>query len=150
MHTGLRRSVILYSFGLILTTLRRRWITPMIKKLSRILSVWNRSSLGRSRFHCYPRKIVTDHLTQTTRSYKFSHMMRVLRGLTHSTKTSIRFDRQGIIALQLLMPTPNPRGGISECFVEFRVGFVCFKKIRFICSLSFCIVSPTGRERCVD
>jgi len=53
-------------------------------------------------------------------SYKLSHISRAIRALQNSTKTSLRVDNGGLLCLQLLMPSPRPRGGNSEAFTEFR------------------------------
>ncbi|KAF9654082.1 Rad1-domain-containing protein [Thelephora ganbajun] len=55
-----------------------------------------------------------------TLSYKLSHISRAIRALQNSTKTSLRIDNEGFLCLQLLMPSPGPRGGNSEAFTEFR------------------------------
>ncbi|KAI0320312.1 Rad1/Rec1/Rad17 [Amylostereum chailletii] len=53
-------------------------------------------------------------------SYRFSHMSRTLKALQSSTKTSLRIDGEGLLSLQFLMPSPKPKGGTSEAFIEFR------------------------------
>lgn len=54
-------------------------------------------------------------------SYRFAHISRTLKALQGSTKTSLRIDDEGLLSLQFLMPSPKPRGGIVEAFIEFRV-----------------------------
>jgi len=54
-----------------------------------------------------------------TFSYKLLHISRAIRALQNSTKTSLRIDNGGLLCLQLLMPSPGPRGGHSEAFVQF-------------------------------
>ncbi|THH21077.1 hypothetical protein EW146_g419 [Bondarzewia mesenterica] len=53
-------------------------------------------------------------------SYRFGHISRTLRALQSSTKTSLRIDEEGLLSLQFLMPSPKPRGGTSDAFIEFR------------------------------
>ncbi|KAA1477107.1 Rad1-domain-containing protein [Dentipellis sp. KUC8613] len=53
-------------------------------------------------------------------SYRYAHIARTLRALQSSTKTSLRIDEEGLLSLQFLMPSPKPRGGMSEAFIEFR------------------------------
>ncbi|KAF5379886.1 hypothetical protein D9757_007177 [Collybiopsis confluens] len=56
-------------------------------------------------------------------SYRFSHIVRTMRALQTSVKTSLRIDDEGLLSLQFLMPSPmsrlNPAGGPSN-FIEFR------------------------------
>ena len=54
-------------------------------------------------------------------SYRLAHIARTARALQSSTKTSLRIDAEGLLSLQFLMPSPKPRGGTSDAFVEFRV-----------------------------
>ncbi|TFY79898.1 hypothetical protein EWM64_g4118 [Hericium alpestre] len=53
-------------------------------------------------------------------SYRYSNITRAIRALQHSTKTSLRIDEEGLLSLQFLMPSPKPRGGTSDAFIEFR------------------------------
>ncbi|KAF6764802.1 Rad1/Rec1/Rad17 [Ephemerocybe angulata] len=54
-------------------------------------------------------------------SYRFSHIVRTLRALSSSTKTSLRIDESGLLSLQFLMPKPQSTGADgSDGFVEFR------------------------------
>jgi cell cycle checkpoint protein len=59
-------------------------------------------------------------------SYRFAHISRTLRALQNSTKTSLRIEDEGLLSLQFLVPVPKPRGGMSDSFIEFRVGFFLF------------------------
>jgi len=57
-------------------------------------------------------------------SYRFGHILRTLRALQSSTKTSLRIDEDGLLSLQFLMPSPKPKhvpGGSKDAFIEFRV-----------------------------
>jgi cell cycle checkpoint protein len=60
-------------------------------------------------------------------SYRFSLMLRMLKALNSSTKTSLRIDDEGLLSLQFLMPSPRPRIALGpqadsvEAFIEFRV-----------------------------
>jgi len=63
----------------------------------------------------------TFECTQTISfSYRFGHISRTLRALQSSTKTSLRINEDGLLSLQFLMPSPNPRGASSNAFIEFR------------------------------
>ncbi|KAI0042109.1 Rad1-domain-containing protein [Auriscalpium vulgare] len=53
-------------------------------------------------------------------SYRYSHISKALKALGSSAKTSLRIDEDGLLSLQFLMPSPKPRGGTSQAFVEFR------------------------------
>ncbi|KAI0059048.1 Rad1-domain-containing protein [Artomyces pyxidatus] len=53
-------------------------------------------------------------------SYRFSHVSRTLKALQSSTKTSLRIDEDGLLSLQLMMPSPRPTGGVSQALIEFR------------------------------
>ena len=97
---------------------RPRWTTQMTEKSWRRLSVRDLSMSGSWLAHRYPG---TQHLSLPRDSYRFSHMSRALRALQSSTKTSLRIDDEGLLSLQFLMPTPKPRGGTSDAFIEFRV-----------------------------
>lgn len=56
--------------------------------------------------------------------YRFSHILKALRALSSSTKTSLRIDEDGLLSLQFLMPSPKAREG-TDAFIEFRVcGFL--------------------------
>ncbi|CCM05792.1 uncharacterized protein FIBRA_08025 [Fibroporia radiculosa] len=58
---------------------------------------------------------------QVSFSYRFSHISRTQRALQSSTKTSLRINEEGLLSLQLLMPTPRTReSGSSDGFIEFR------------------------------
>ena len=59
-------------------------------------------------------------------SYKFAHIVKALRALINSTKTSVRINSNGLLSLQFLMPPSKPGG--SEAFMEYRVSFVTQSK----------------------
>lgn len=54
-------------------------------------------------------------------SYRYSHIIKTLRALSSSTKTSMRIDEDGLLSLQFLMPKPRSNSADPEGFVEFRV-----------------------------
>lgn len=57
-------------------------------------------------------------------SYSFKHIVKSMRALQASHKTSLRIDDDGLLSLQFLMPAPSKRNGpgSTECaFIEFRV-----------------------------
>ncbi|KAI5825395.1 Rad1-domain-containing protein [Schizophyllum commune Tattone D] len=54
-------------------------------------------------------------------SYRFPHILKTLKAVQNSTKTSLRIDEEGLLSLQYLMPYTRPRGGERlDCFVEYR------------------------------
>lgn len=55
-------------------------------------------------------------------SYRFGHILRTIKALQSSTKTSLRIDEDGLLSLQFLMPSSKPRAaGGTDAFIEFRV-----------------------------
>lgn len=100
-----------------------RWIIPMTEMFWRRLNVQDRSASGRTS-KSFPMNWFNVHTT----SYRFGHISRALRALQSSMKTSLRIDDEGLLSLQFLMPSPKPRGGSSEAFIEFRVSLLkyCF------------------------
>ncbi|EJD05934.1 Rad1-domain-containing protein [Fomitiporia mediterranea MF3/22] len=44
-------------------------------------------------------------------SYRFSHIIKTLRALQSSSKTSLRIDGEGVLSLQYLSTSPNPNTG---------------------------------------
>ncbi|KZT11577.1 Rad1-domain-containing protein [Laetiporus sulphureus 93-53] len=59
---------------------------------------------------------------QISFSYSFRHISRAQRALQSSTKTSLRINEEGLLSLQLIMPSPRFRDdGNSDGFIEFRV-----------------------------
>lgn len=107
----------------------RRWTTQMTERSLKRLNAQNRSNSGSwllryMRMHVIFRKLTIEW--NASHSYRFGHISRTLRALQNSTKTSLRIDREGLLALQFLMPSPKPRGGTSDAFIEFRV-FVLFR-----------------------
>ncbi|KIY66650.1 Rad1-domain-containing protein [Cylindrobasidium torrendii FP15055 ss-10] len=62
---------------------------------------------------------------QTVRfSYRFAHILRVMRALQSSAKASLRINDEGVLSLQFLMPAPSSRPGRkgdgTDAFIEFR------------------------------
>jgi len=58
---------------------------------------------------------------QVSFTYRLSHVTKAQKALQSSTKTSLRINEEGLLSLQLLMPTPRPReNGDSDGFIEFR------------------------------
>ncbi|KAL1698803.1 Rad1/Rec1/Rad17 [Schizophyllum commune] len=54
-------------------------------------------------------------------SYRFPHILKTIKAVQNSTKTSLRIDEEGLLSLQYLMPYTRPRGGERlDCFVEYR------------------------------
>ncbi|GJF00585.1 Rad1-domain-containing protein [Phanerochaete sordida] len=54
-------------------------------------------------------------------SYSFKHIVKAVKALQISTKTSLRIDEQGLLSMQFLMPEPKTRGGgPGDAFIEFR------------------------------
>ncbi|KAH9843009.1 Rad1-domain-containing protein [Rhodofomes roseus] len=55
-------------------------------------------------------------------SYVFKHIACASRALQNSTKTSLRINEEGMLSLQLIMPTARPRhgGNNTDGFIEFR------------------------------
>ncbi|KAF9484936.1 Rad1-domain-containing protein [Pholiota conissans] len=54
-------------------------------------------------------------------SYRFGHILRTIRALQSSTKTSLRIDNEGLLSLQFLMPSPKLRAeNGADAFIEFR------------------------------
>ncbi|KAH6918975.1 Rad1/Rec1/Rad17 [Coprinopsis sp. MPI-PUGE-AT-0042] len=53
-------------------------------------------------------------------TYRLPHILKTLRALSSSTKTSLRIDEDGLLSLQFLMPSPKPRGEATDAFIEFR------------------------------
>ncbi|KZV83487.1 Rad1-domain-containing protein [Exidia glandulosa HHB12029] len=51
-------------------------------------------------------------------TYKFSHIHHCLQALRSSSKTSLRIDDEGLLALQFMMPTAKAESGVT--FIEFR------------------------------
>ena len=112
-----------------------RWIIQMIEMCSRLLNAREAFVSG---------IICSGHtqsfsLSQRGISYRFAHILKTMRALQSSTKTSLRMDEEGLLGLQFLMPSPRPRGvahSATDGFIEYRV--------RFFSSLMFKISSdPT-------
>ncbi|KAG2020730.1 hypothetical protein CC2G_006038 [Coprinopsis cinerea AmutBmut pab1-1] len=62
----------------------------------------------------------TFECTQTVQfTYRFGHILKTLRALSSSTKTSLRIDEDGLLSLQFLMPSPKPKDAM-DAFIEFR------------------------------
>lgn len=60
-------------------------------------------------------------------SYRFSLIAKSMKALQNSNKASIRIDREGILSLQFLTTTRNPKGAPVNTIVEFNVSWsVCF------------------------
>ncbi|EPS98580.1 hypothetical protein FOMPIDRAFT_1051423 [Fomitopsis schrenkii] len=54
-------------------------------------------------------------------SYRFKFIAHASKALQHSTKTSLRINEEGMLSLQLIMPTARPRqAGNTDGFIEFR------------------------------
>jgi len=54
-------------------------------------------------------------------SYRFSHISQTSRALQASLKTSLRMNEEGVLSIQLMMPSVKVRGKDSETpFIEFR------------------------------
>ncbi|KAI0736795.1 Rad1-domain-containing protein [Fomitopsis betulina] len=54
-------------------------------------------------------------------SYRFKLIAYASKALQNSTKTSLRINEEGMLSLQLIMPTARPRqGGNTDGFIEFR------------------------------
>ncbi|KAJ3507089.1 hypothetical protein NMY22_g17042 [Coprinellus aureogranulatus] len=53
-------------------------------------------------------------------SYRYSHIIKTLRALSSSTKTSMRVNEEGLLAMQFLMPKPGSNSIVPDGFVEFR------------------------------
>ncbi|TFK27431.1 Rad1-domain-containing protein, partial [Coprinopsis marcescibilis] len=69
-------------------------------------------------------------------TYRFGHILKTLRSLSSSTKTSLRIDEDGLLSLQFLMPSPKPREQPTDAFIEFRVSLYHTGRLAFS-SLSF-------------
>lgn len=55
-------------------------------------------------------------------SYRLSHVLRTMKALQTSNKTSLRIDAEGVMGLQFLTTSLSPKTGAPvENFVEFRV-----------------------------
>ncbi|KAL5529131.1 hypothetical protein ACEPAG_5105 [Sanghuangporus baumii] len=53
-------------------------------------------------------------------SYRFSHIIKTLRALQSSAKTSLRIDREGVLSLQYLSTSPNSKNGTPiDSIVDF-------------------------------
>ncbi len=66
---------------------------------------------------------ILDRSSTLRDSYRFSHIVKTLRALQSSTKTSLRIDDEGLLSLQFMMPSSKARG-LSEgpqAFIEFQV-----------------------------
>ena len=60
-------------------------------------------------------------------SYHTAYIARAARGLTSSSKTSLRIDEAGLLSLQFLLPgAPGGPGANKQkdAFIDFRVSFV--------------------------
>ncbi|TFY65021.1 hypothetical protein EVJ58_g2227 [Rhodofomes roseus] len=74
------------------------------------------------------RGAATDGLSERQRGardmrlYVFKHIACASRALQNSTKTSLRINEEGMLSLQLIMPTARPRhgGNNTDGFIEFR------------------------------
>ncbi|KAK7688999.1 hypothetical protein QCA50_007690 [Cerrena zonata] len=59
--------------------------------------------------------------THVSFTYRTSHIARVTRALPHSSKTSVRIDEEGLLSLQLIIPSPKKKGTKTmDAFTEFR------------------------------
>ena len=61
--------------------------------------------------------------------YRYSHIVKTLRALQSSVKTSLRIDDEGLLSLQFMMPLPR-RGGdkVSPAFIQFEVGSLSLRE----------------------
>lgn len=87
-------------------------------------------------FRCIPIIVLSAFSTEfrlySVRSYNLKHILKALRALANSTKTSLRIDEEGLLSLQFLMPSPRGRTGGVEQFIEFRVSTADeFKRVSF-------------------
>ena len=59
--------------------------------------------------------------TQSIFSYRLSHILRTMKAMQSSTKTSIRIDAEGVLGLQFLSTSASPQTGtLVENFIDFR------------------------------
>lgn len=60
--------------------------------------------------------------SESSDSYRFSHISRILPALRGSIKTSLRIDDNGVLSLQFLSKSASPTKGTQvDSIVEFRV-----------------------------
>lgn len=62
-------------------------------------------------------------LTPRVDRYKFSHISHCIQALRSSSKASLRIDNEGLLSLQLMMPTTKTASDGATAFIEFRVCF---------------------------
>lgn len=73
-------------------------------------------------------------------SYRFGHILRTIKALQSSIKTSLRIDEDGLLSLQFLMPSSKPRAaGGTDAFIEFRVSTVRVFTAIFIHEIIQCL-----------
>ena len=71
-------------------------------------------------------------------------IQKVTRALQSSAKSSIRIDGQGVLSLQFLTMSPNPRGGAPiSSIVEFRVS--SYVAMLFILLITRIVYAHSGR-----
>ena len=96
-----------------------RWTIQTTARCLRRSTVRRQSRTGRScTFLSNEIILMEDGMTD---SYRLSHIVKTMRALQSSTKTSLRIDSEGLLSLQFLMPSPKPKGGSADAFIEFRV-----------------------------
>ena len=100
-----------------------RWIIQTIEMCSKLLNAQEASVSGICSGHTQS----SLSLSTINNSYRFAHILKTMRALQSSTKTSLRMDEEGLLGLQFLMPSPRPRGSAhsgTDGFIEYRVRFV--------------------------